>query len=125
MCYPGLKLFRYPKKFRVNKKTDKDLCDKKYETQSGFTAGIFTLGCACEYNTTLGFELMLQKESPNNLFRLLTCRDIDLYTLKGISMDHAYLFDTFVMNRDAKILEHKKLLVDGLHWNVQKRKQEK
>ena len=28
MCYPGLKLFRYPKKFRVNKKTDKDLCDK-------------------------------------------------------------------------------------------------
>ena len=32
MCYPGLKLFRYPKKFRVYKKTDKDLCDKKYET---------------------------------------------------------------------------------------------
>ena len=95
MCYPGLKLFRYPKKFRVNKKTDKDLCDKKYETQSGFTAGIFTLGWACEYNTTLGFELMLQKESPNNFFR-----DIDIYKLKGILMDHACLFDTFAMSRD-------------------------
>ena len=60
---------------------------------------------------------MLQKESPNNLFWL----PLHLYTLKGISMDHACLFDTFVMNRDAKILEHKKLLVDGLHWNAQKK----
>ena len=121
MCYPGLKLFRYPKKYRVNNKTDQDVCNKEFQKQSGFTAGIFTLGCACEYNTTLGFELMINKESPHNLFRVLTCRDVDMFKLKGVLMDHACLFDTFVMNRDARMLQHKKVLVDGLHWNAQKK----
>ena len=27
---------------------------------------------------------MIHQESPQNLFRLLTCRDIDLHTLKGM-----------------------------------------
>ena len=64
---------------------------------------------------------MINKESPNNLFRVLTCRDVDMYKLKGILMDHACLFDTFAMNRDARMLQHKKVLVDGLHWNAQKK----
>ena len=36
-------------------------------------------------------------------------------------MDHACLLDTYAMNRDAKMLENKKVLVDGLHWNTQKK----
>ena len=54
MCYPNLKLFRYPKKVKVNSKIDKDLCEKNFHSNSDFTAGIFSVGCACEYNTTLG-----------------------------------------------------------------------
>ena len=54
MCYPNLKLFRNPKKVKVNSKIDKDLCEKHFHSNSDFTAGIFSIGCACEYNTTLG-----------------------------------------------------------------------
>ena len=64
---------------------------------------------------------MLHPESPLNLFRLLSCRDVDLYKLKGILLDHACILDTYAMNRDARMLEFKKVLVDGLHWNVQKK----
>lgn len=64
---------------------------------------------------------MINKESPQNLFRLLTCRDIDFHNLKGMLLDHACLLDTYAMNRDAKMLENKKVLVDGLHWNAQKK----
>ena len=59
MCYPNLKLFRYPKKVKVNSKIDKDLCEKNFNSNSDFTAGIFSLGCACEYNTTLGMYFIL------------------------------------------------------------------
>ena len=64
---------------------------------------------------------MIHKESPQNLYRLLTCRDIDLHTLEGMVLDRACLFDTYTMNRDARILENKKVLVDGLHWNSQRK----
>ena len=29
--------------------------------------------------------------------------------------------DTFAMNRDARMLQHKKVLDEGLHWNAQKK----
>ena len=117
MCYPSLKLFRYPKRVKISAKKDTDACDKKFQSHSDFTAGIFTVGCACPYNTTLGFELMIEKESPHNLFRLLECRDIDFFTLKGFLLDHACLMDSYIMNREAKMIEFKKVLVDGVHWN--------
>ena len=64
---------------------------------------------------------MINKESPQNLFRLLTCRDIDMHTLEGILLDHACLLDTYAMNRDAGLLQYKKVLVDGCHWSAQKK----
>ena len=100
-CYPNLKLFRYPKKVKVNKKNDPDLCKKLFQFNSDFTAGIHSIGCACEFNTTLGFELMIENESPRNLYRLLMCRDIDMHSLKGLLLDHACIFDTYTMNREA------------------------
>jgi hypothetical protein len=71
MCYPNHPIKLYPKKYKVNQKIHGDLCKKAFIGHSDFTAGIFTIGCGCEYNTTLGFELMIHKESPQNLFRLL------------------------------------------------------
>ena len=64
---------------------------------------------------------MLNKESPRNLFRLLQTRDFDNDHLDGIVIDHACLVDRYVMNREAPMLEWKRLLVNGSHWMSQKK----
>ena len=64
---------------------------------------------------------MLLKESPRNLFRFLMTRDIDVNGLDGILVDHACLFEPYMMNREAKFLENKNVLVDGAHWAGQKK----
>ena len=64
---------------------------------------------------------MIQKESPQNLYRLLTCRDVDMDTLEGLLLDHACLLDTYAMNRDAPLLQYRKVLVDGSHWSAHKK----
>ena len=120
-CYPNHKIKYYPKKYKVNQKVDDDLCKKAFANHSDFTAGIFTIGCGCEYNTTFGFEIMLNKESPRNLFRLLQTRDFDNDHLDGIVIDHACLVDRYVMNREAPMLAWKRLLVNGSHWMSQKK----
>jgi hypothetical protein len=48
---------------------------KTFTYHDDFCAGIYTVVCACPANITLGFELMLVKESPRNLFRFLMTRD--------------------------------------------------
>ena len=72
----------------MNSVPSADLCDKAFLKHQAFSAGIYSigsyfsfkvktlyiyffLGCACDTNTTLGFEVMLDKEGPKNLFRLL------------------------------------------------------
>jgi hypothetical protein len=64
---------------------------------------------------------MLNNESPKNLFRLLKCRDINLDQVEGILMDHACIMDSYILNREASILEWKRLLVDGAHWRSMKK----
>ena len=120
-CYPNNPVMRHPKQYEVNKVKDKDLCEKAFIGHSQFAAGVFTAGCACKYNITLGWELMLSNESPRNLFRLLTCNSFDFNKMEGILMDHACKFDAYMLNREAKPLEHLLTLVDGSHWNSQKK----
>ena len=67
--YPGFRIFRYPKKYRVNGRTDSDFCVKAFNQKTDFSYGVFSVGCACKYNITYGFELMLNKESAHNFFR--------------------------------------------------------
>ena len=100
---------------------DADLCEKNFSYHSDFCAGIYSVGCACEYNITFGFEIMLLKESPRNLFRFLMTRDVDFNALEGILVDHACLFEPYTMNREALILENVLVLVDGAHWAGQKK----
>ena len=64
---------------------------------------------------------MINKESPKNHLRLLTCRDVVMNTLEGLLLDHARLLDTYTMNRDAPLLQYKKVLVDGSHWSAHKK----
>ena len=121
MCYPNHRIVRLPKKYKVNNTVDADLCKKAFIGHSDFTAGIFSVGCGCEFNTTFGFELMINKESQKNLFRLLQCRDFNHQYLEGILIDHACLTDRYILNREADMLEWKRLLVDGAHWRSQKK----
>ena len=113
--YPNLPLWRYPSKYKVNSVTSADLCDKAFQTHNAFSAGVYSIGCACDKNITLGFELMLNKESPSNLFRILQCRDIDMDSLDGI------LVDPYILNREAEMIKWKLLLVDGAHWHGMKK----
>ena len=120
-CYPTLPLWRYPSKYKVSDQVDADLCDKAFVYHGDFSAGVYSVGCCCSANITLGFELMLLKESPRNLFRFLMTRDIDEDSLEGILVDHACLFEPYMMNREASFLEYKKVLVDGSHWQGMKK----
>ena len=120
-CYPTLPLWRHPSRYRVTDQTDSDLCDKSFSYHSDFIAGFYSVGCACEFNITFGFEIMLLKESPRNLFRFLMTRDVDLGALQGILVDHACIFEPYVMNREADLLKNKLVLVDGAHWQGMKK----
>ena len=64
---------------------------------------------------------MLLKESPRNLFRFLMTREIDIDALQCIIVDYACLFDAYTLNREAKLLENVLVLVDGSHWEGQKK----
>ena len=48
-------------------------------------------------------------------------RDVDLSALKGILVDHACIFEPYVMNREASILTNTLVMVDGAHWSGQKK----
>ena len=67
----------------VSSVTDADFYDKAFLDHNAFAAGIYSIGCSCDKNITLVFELMLNKEGPKNLFRVLQCRDIDMSALRG------------------------------------------
>ena len=64
---------------------------------------------------------MLNNESPRNLFRLLVCNRFDHGQMVGVLMDHACKFDTYMLNREANPLKYLLTLVDGSHWNAQKK----
>ena len=61
------------------------------------------------------------KESAHNLFRFLTCRDIDLNMLEGIVFDFACGFQAYAFNREPQLFEFLRCLVDGAHWQGQKK----
>ena len=117
-CYPSLPLWRFPSNYNVRSAAvSADLCNKAFPKNDKFAAGFYSIGCACDKNITLGFELMIDHEGPKNLFRVLQCRDIDINNLKGILVDHACLVDPYILNREAEMIQWKLLLVDGAHWN--------
>ena len=121
MAYPTFPIRRYPSKYKVNEHVDSDICEKAFTNHGDFCAGMFSVGCACPSNTTFGFEIMLSKESPKNLFRFLMTRSVNMSSLDGILVDFGCLFEPYVMNREAQIFKDKIVLVDGAHWAAQKK----
>ena len=117
MFYPNWRVKKYPSNYNIKgSKGSTDSCNKEYNKTKDFVHGIFSVGCACPLNITLGFEIMKNQESANNMFRILSCLDIDLTSLKAVVYDHACGLNSFMMNREAREFKHVKTLVDGLHY---------
>ena len=119
--YPNWPIFRHPKKYTVRNVTDCEFCCKSFNKHTDFSFGVFSVGCACPYNITYGYELMLCKESAHNIFRLLMCRDVDLCALQGVIFDFACGLDRYILNREPREFEFLRCLVDGSHWQGHKK----
>ena len=50
--YPNWRIIRWPRTYAVPK--SRTSCNKKYQRSKGFTVGLFTVGCGCPRNITLG-----------------------------------------------------------------------
>ena len=120
-CYPAWPIFRYPKKYDVNSRVDSDYCEKSFDYKKGFAFGVFSVGCCCPKNITYGWELMLSRESAHNLFRLLMCRNLNMDLLEGVIFDFACGLDPYLLNREPREFQYLRTLVDGAHWQGQKR----
>ena len=119
--YPEFPIFRYPKMYTVSGQKDVDLCNKAFDEKRDFSHGVFSIGCCCDLNITYGFELMLTKESAHNFFRFLMCRDVDMTKLEGVIFDHACGLNAYILNREPREFQFLRCLVDGSHWNGQKK----
>ena len=119
--YPKFPLNKYPKNYVVNNQEDDDMCAKTFPSHSDFAAGIFSVGCACEKSITYGFEVMVGHESPRLLFKLLMTRKLDRKSLKGIIYDYACGAHRYFLNREPKEVQFLHFLVDGCHFQGQKK----
>ena len=89
---------------------------------SQFLDGIFSIGCACKYSITYGFELMCHSESPRHFFHFLTSRRVNYRHLRGVIFDFACGLHRYILNREPAQFETVQFLVDGSHWQSMKKK---
>ena len=112
---PGFKMTKCPCKYIVSGRKDKDFCSKQFPENRIFSYGVNSGGCCCPLNITYFFELMLERESPENIFRFLTCHDVQLNPdlpgkLDGIIHDFACGLDEYLLNREAKQFQYLRVL---------------
>ena len=114
MFYPNWKIVRWPSNYQI--KGSKSTCNKEQNKPRDHSYGLFSVGCACPLNITLGFELMLKPETCNNMFRILSCLDIDLSVLNTVIYDNGCNLSNFINNREARELKNIRTLVDAMHY---------
>ena len=119
--YPMHKLLTFPKLYNVTRKNDEDFCEKKFPSHHDFADGIFSIGCACELSITYGFELMLGHESPRHFFKFLMNRKVNFKKLEGVIFDFACGLQRYALNREPENFEFVRFLVDGCHFQGQKK----
>ena len=80
-----------------------------------------SVGCCCDMMVTYGFEVMLSPESPRNFFQFLMTRDLDWDTVEGAIFDFCCGLHPYALKRDPRHFEGFRFLIDGAHWQGQKR----
>ena len=103
--YPNWPLFRHPKEYNIKSSKKQEKCNKNFTKEKNFRGGIFSVGCYCKLNITLGFEVMASAESEHNFFRLLMCRDLDFEALEGVVYDFGCGLDEYLLNREPREFE--------------------
>ena len=88
---------------------------------SFISGGIFTIGCACENSITYGFEVHVGGESSRIPFKFLMNRKMDWQNLEGFIYDNCCNLQRYSLNRDAPKFEKFRFLVDGCHFQGQKK----
>ena len=119
--YPMHKLLTFPKLYNVSNKNDEDFCEKKFPSHHDFADGIFSIGCACELSITYSFELMLGHESPRHFFKFLMNRKVNFKKLDGVVFDFACGLQRYALNREPENFQYLRFLVDGCHFQGQKK----
>ena len=69
----------------------------------------------------MGFELMSRSESPRILFKLLMTRRFNRENLAGIIYDNACGLHRYFLNREPKDAQYLRFIVDGCHFQGQRR----
>ena len=64
---------------------------------------------------------MIKPESARNFFRFLMCRRINYEELDGIIEDFACGLHPYFLNREPNECKFLRFLVDGAHWNSQRK----
>ena len=82
---------------------------------------LISIGCCCKFSVTYGFELMCAKESARHFFRFLMCRKINFAKLEGVIEDFACGLHPYVLNREPNQFQFTRFLVDGSHWQGQRK----
>ena len=49
------------------------------------------------------------------------CRDVDMSKLEGVIFDNACGLDAYILNREPREFQYLRCLVDGSHWQGQKK----
>ena len=62
--YPNWRIIRWPRTYSVPK--SRTSCNKKYQRSKGFSVGLFTVGCGCPRNITLGKSTFLYIVKPES-----------------------------------------------------------
>ena len=63
---------------------------------------------------------MLTPESSHNFARLLLCRDINMTRLEGLVFDFGCNLHNYLLNREPREIEFKRVLVDSFHYKNHK-----
>ena len=119
--YPSHPLISYPKKYVISNSVDEEICSKSYPSHSDFSGGLFTIGCSCELSITFGFEVTIGAECHRIPFKFLMNRKIDWQNLEGFIYDNCCNLHRYFLNREAKKVENMRFLVDGCHFQGQKK----
>ena len=85
------------------------------------SGGIFTIGCSCANSITYGFEVHVGGESSRIPYKFLMNRRIDWQNLEGFIYDNSCNLHRYSLNRDPKKIEKFRFLVDGCHFQGQKK----
>ena len=120
-CFPNHPVEQYLNRYNVSGKDDEDHCEKTFPSHGDFVDGMFIIGCPCPSPVTYGFDLMTKPESARHFFRFIMTRRINRMNLEGIIEDFACGLHPYCLNREPNEFKYLRFLVDGAHWNGQRK----